>query len=309
MPAEDVVPRSGVRRGVPLPVRWAFGGLAVAALVVAVVRQRHEIAAAVTQLDPAPLAVATALVVAGLVANMLSWRATLAGFGSPLPMGPAARVYLLAQLGKYLPGSIWPVLVQAELGRDHGVPRSRSALAALAAFVIGIDVGVVLTAVTLALSAADTLRAYWWLLLAVPLGSAVLAPPVLNRLLGIGLRLARRPGNPERLAPAALAPAAWWSLVTWLCFGTSTWLIARGIAPGADRLWLLAVGGYTVAWIAGFLFVLAPAGAGAREAALVLVLATAMPHSDAFAVAVVSRVLMLAGDLVAAGIALAARRR
>ncbi len=224
-------------------------------------------------------------------------------------MRPAARVYLLAQLGKYVPGSVWPVLVQAELGRDYGVPRARSGIAAVAAFVVGITVGAVLAVGTLALSAADTLRPSWWLILAVPLACAALAPPTLRRLIDLALRLARRPGGGHRLAPAALVPAAWWSLVTSACFGSSTWVVARVVAPDTPRLWLLSVGAYTVAWIAGFLVFVAPAGAGAREAALVLVLAAGMPHSDAFAVALATRVLSLIGDVLAAAVAFAAGRR
>ena len=46
--------------------------------------------------------------------------ATCASSGSPLPLAVARRVFLLAQLGKYLPGSVWPVLAQTELGRDLG---------------------------------------------------------------------------------------------------------------------------------------------------------------------------------------------
>ncbi len=83
--------------------------------------------------------------------------------------------------------------MQAELGRDHGVPRARSGIAAVAVFVVGIAVGGVLALGTLAFSAADTLRASWWLVVAVPLGCVALAPPVLQRLgdLHCGSRAAR----------------------------------------------------------------------------------------------------------------------
>ena len=39
----------------------------------------------------------------------------------------AGKVLFVGQLGKYLPGSIWPMVAQMELGRDYGVPRRRSA--------------------------------------------------------------------------------------------------------------------------------------------------------------------------------------
>jgi len=61
------------------------------------------------------------------------------------------------------------------------------------------------------------------------------------------------------------------------------------------------VGAFALAWVVGFLVVIAPAGAGPREAALVLALAPVMDAPDALVLALVSRVLMMAGDgLVAA---------
>ena len=36
--------------------------------------------------------------------------------------GPAARLFFVTQLGKYLPGAVWPVLAQMRIGREHGDP-------------------------------------------------------------------------------------------------------------------------------------------------------------------------------------------
>ena len=77
----------------------------------------------------AVLAGSLVAVVAALCGGMLTWRALLADLGSPLPLRPAAKVFFVGQLGKYIPGSVWPVLAQMEMGRDLGVPRPRSAAA------------------------------------------------------------------------------------------------------------------------------------------------------------------------------------
>ena len=68
-------------------------------------------------------------VVAALLCAMMTWRTLLADLGSPLPLRPAAKVFFVGQLGKYIPGAVWPVLAQMEMGRDLGVPRPRSAAA------------------------------------------------------------------------------------------------------------------------------------------------------------------------------------
>jgi uncharacterized membrane protein YbhN (UPF0104 family) len=70
-----------------------------------------------------------------------------------------------------------------------------------------------------------------------------------------------------------------------------------------------ATGGFAVAWCAGFLLVVAPAGAGVREAALVLVLGGTLARPQAWVVALVSRLLFVVGDLGWGGVALLAGRR
>ncbi len=292
------------RRGTARWARRGLGALAVALLLAAAWSQREALADAASRLSAGRLAGAGALVLLGLWTNMLSWRAVLAGLGSPLPLPVAARVYLVAQIGKYLPGSLWPVLAQAELGRDHGVPRVRSGVAAVAALVVGLVVGAVLAAAALGASATGAARAYWWVLLAVPAGLVVLAPPVLQRLLDLALRLARRGGDPHRVEGRALLLGAWWSAVTWLVFGSHVALLADALGADGRLLLVLCTGAYAVAWTVGFLVVVAPAGAGAREGALVLALAPVLERADALAVALLSRGLMLVGDLAAVGLAL-----
>jgi hypothetical protein len=49
-------------------------------------------------------------------ANLKVWQVLLGGLGSPLRTRVAGRILLIGQLGKYIPGSVWPVLTQMELG-------------------------------------------------------------------------------------------------------------------------------------------------------------------------------------------------
>ncbi|MCW2933942.1 MAG: hypothetical protein JWM19_4904 [Actinomycetia bacterium] len=112
-------------------VRYGF-------VVVAVGLGAYGVAAEWGKIGPAlgrigvPISLASlALTLAALVASMWTWRVLLAGLGSPLPFGVAARVMFIGQLGKYLPGAVGPVLAQMELATAHGVPRSRTASAGL----------------------------------------------------------------------------------------------------------------------------------------------------------------------------------
>ena len=56
-------------------------------------------------------------------ATLRVWQTLLAGLGSPLPVPAAGRILFIGQLGKYIPGSVWPILAQMELGARAKVPR------------------------------------------------------------------------------------------------------------------------------------------------------------------------------------------
>jgi uncharacterized membrane protein YbhN (UPF0104 family) len=279
-------------------LRWALAALAVALLVVALVRQGPAVVKALRNLDAWSVTAVAAAVLVALVMNMLSWHALLAGMGSRLPIPAAARLYFLAQLGKYLPGSVWPLLAQIELGREHRMPAARSAAAAGLNLVLNLTTGILLGLVGLALSGSGGLEGYRWVLL--------LHPAVLNRCTAIALRLLRRPVVQTRVTAPALLQAIAWSAAMWIALGLSTAALAHGVGAQGGRLLLLSTGAYAVAWVIGFVVVFAPAGAGPRELVLVVLLAPVLPQPAALAVALVSRALGIMGDLFVAAVAMVA---
>lgn len=297
---------SGRRRA----VRVGLGVLALGLFAYYLSGQAGAIADGLQRMSPLTVLGAAVAVVLALLANALSWRAVLRGLGSDLPLAPAARVYLVAQIGKYLPGSVWPVLAQVELARDYAVPRRRSAAAALIALVLGLAVAVALAAVTLVAAGVEELRGYAWVLGVVPLVAVALHPAVLGRGVDLLARLLRRPPIDARVRGRDLLVAAAWSVVMWVLFGVHIWLLGAGLGLGGADFLLLAVGAYAAAWVGGFVVLFLPAGAGAREAVLWLVLGTVMSQGDAVAIALVSRALTVLGDgITSGGAALAARRR
>ncbi len=291
-------------------VRWGFLVLAVALAVYAVAAVRHELADAAASLSPARVAVALALSVVFVGCTFLAWRAVLADLGSRVRLGPAVSVFGLGQLGKYVPGGVWNVVAAAEIGADHGIPRRRSVTAMAVATLVGVVSGAVVGLAALPFLAAGALGPWGWVLWVLPVAAVVLAPPVLNPLVAAALRLARRPPLEHPLGWRGLGASAGWSVVGWVCAGLQVWALAAGLGmPASARGVALAVGGYALAWVVGFLVVVVPAGAGARELVLLAVLAGTLPHAAVLLVVLTSRVLVTIADLLMAGVgALAARR-
>jgi len=288
-------------------VRAGFLLLAVALLVVAVVREGDSILDSLGRLSPLRVAASALFVLAALTAQMLSWRALFRGSDAEhLTVRVAGRIYFLGQLGKYIPGSVWAVLAQAELGKDHRVPRSQSAVVALGALMVLTVTGGIVGAAGLTVGSAEALTTYWWALLAVPAGAVILCPAVLNRVVQRALRISRQGGPAPALTSGGLLRSALWAIVQWFLFGAHAWLLAVDLGASGPADAATVVGAFALAWVVGFVVVIAPAGAGPREAALVLGLAPIMAAPEGLVLALVSRVLMVVGDGLAA--ALVARR-
>jgi len=291
-------------------VRLGFLLLALVLLVLALRENGAEALEAARDVGAAAAIGSLAAVLVGLLASAMVWRALLADLGTALPMRPALHVFFLGQLGKYVPGSVFAIAAQMELGRSQGAPRSRVGTASLLFMGVLVAAGLLSAAVALPLTSPGALRDYAWVLLLLPVGLAVLHPPVLTRLVQALLRILKRDPLERPLSRRGVGAALGWALAMWVAYGLHLWLLVRPQdTEGRADLLLLSLGAYALAWTAGFLFVVAPAGAGVRELALIAALAPVLDQAAALAVAVLSRVLMTLGDLIwgAAGAAMRPR--
>ncbi|MGI5212007.1 lysylphosphatidylglycerol synthase domain-containing protein [Plantactinospora sp. CA-290183] len=241
--------------------------------------------------------------------GFLAWRAVLADLGAVPPVTGALRIFYVGQLAKYLPGKVWPIVVQARLGRAYRVPGRASAAAAMLVMLVTLGTGLLLTALLLPVLGGGALDRFWWTLLALPPAALVLWPPLANRVITRLLRLARREPLPRPLTARGIVRAAGWSVATWLAYGVHLWLLLRDVgAGGGTELLLRSVGAFAGSWSVGFLLAVAPAGLGPREVALPLLLGATVGQPAALVAAVVSRLLMTIVDLAAPAVAVAAER-
>ncbi len=266
---------------------WGFGGRWV------------EIGYAARAVGPARMCAAVLCAIAGLTLTGVLWRILLAALGSPVGLRDAGAVFFVGQLGKYVPGSVWSFVAQAQLGGSHGVP-ARSSVSASALFLLlHTSTGLVLGAVLAAGGVVRTdLAPGWWLVVAVG-GAATSAPAVLrflgDRLAGSGVR--------TRIAVGDLVRSLALMTGVWACYGACVLVVLPLARPTPSDV-LTAVGAFALAHAAGVLLVLAPAGLGAREAVLVALLTPAVGVPAAAAAALITRLAHSVGDFaLAAGAA------
>ena len=304
--ADPEPPRADRRRAVLGAIVIA---LVFAAAAYAIYRQRHSLADSIRDIGPAAMLASLGLGVLGVACTYPSWRAVLAGLSVRLPWAAGAKVFFTSQLGKYLPGSVWPVLLQMEAGRAHGASRRTMISANLVTLVLSCAVGLLIAAGALPFADTTALHKYWWFLLALPLLLALLHPRAIPWLLDRAFGLLRREPLGERLDARASFVAASWSLASFVLLGLHVAVLALALGGDTTKILLLSVGGMALAVAGGVLFIPAPAGAGVRDVILALVLGAELSSARALAVVIASRVLLILGDIGLAGVAVAIRPR
>ena len=293
-PSVPVVKRSvGTKARISALIGLVLGGAAMVFVAGTLVEEWDEAEAALRNAKPGWLVLAVVLAGAGMASIGVVWGRVLHRLGSGVATGRVVCWYFVGELGKYLPGGVWPVLGRGELARRGGIPRA-------AAYVsVGLSLGMLYLAGMfvamgfLPFAVAGSGFTPWMLvLLALPIGVGALHHRFLEWLLGIVRRLSGRAihfGVP-RWKDSLVLVAMY--VPTWLLIGSSTWAVARAISPEASfpRVMFATV----LSWIAGFIAVPVPTGAGIREA--VLLAASGLDGGVAAATAIVARLIFVAVD-------------
>ena len=283
-------------------LRVLLAALVTTAVVVAIGRNWTEVSADLRRMSAGTVVLAGLLGCLPPMLTVLAWRRLLADLGSPIHLAPAGGIFFVGQLGKYVPGSVWAIVAQAEMAARLNVPRRRTAvtgllnvgLAAVCGFIVGVP------SLRLLISRGESATTGWVLLLLVPPLVLVLWPPLLNWAIALGLRVLRREPLEHRLSGRAVLFTVVAFCASWLCSGLSVYLLARAVSgPDTDagRLVLATVSGFALAAAVSMFTVVLPAGVGLREGLLVLLLGPVISVPAAAAVVVVARFLTVLADV------------
>jgi uncharacterized membrane protein YbhN (UPF0104 family) len=245
-------------------------------------------------LQPGWLALSVLLVFVTYAVQIESWRRILAGWSQPLTYGRAARIWLLVNLGRYVPGKVWSVAGLIVLAQRAGVAAWAAGASAFAIQAIGLGTAVAVVAAATP-GAESPLR----------LGAAALV--AVATIVGLawdrGARwLARAAGLADQFRPlplAAVAESAALTLASWITYGAAFWLLARGLGLPGTLAVTTAAGVFALGYILGLLALFAPGGVGVRELVFIGLLAPALGSGGAVALSVGSRVVLTLCEAVA----------
>ncbi|BAH38656.1 hypothetical membrane protein [Gemmatimonas aurantiaca T-27] len=266
-------------------IGWAFAGQ----------WQEMRTAARDLSIDWPWIGLGTVIVLATYAALIQSWRMLLAGWGGALSFPVAARIWTIANLGRWVPGKVWSVGALGVLAADAGVSGTAAAGAALLGTALNIGAGFAVVVISGAqgldalgqgMSTAATALA--WLFIAGVIALPWILPPLLDR-------LARWRGLPpvgRHISAVTLWTATAINLFSWVGYGIAFAAFARGVTPSVSSNPAVFVAVFSASYLIGYLVLFSPGGLGFREFALVALLVAlgAAGRGDAVILSVTSRV-------------------
>ena len=284
-------------------LQWLLGLAIVGLAVRSLVRNWDELRAQPLKWSVEPGWILLSAVVVWLMYALLisAWRRMLTAWGPGLDFWPAARIWMVSSLGKYLPGKVWAVAGMAVMAQRAGIGAGPATGSAVILQVLAIGTGAAVAGLTgwgalsTAYPGAVTGLAA---LLAVSVGGIglLLWPGLLNRV----LRIAAPDAGPVTPPPGAVVFGLAANAVAWIGYGVALWLLARGLLPEVRLGLLPATAVFTASYLAGFLALFAPGGIGVREGVFILMLQEPIGIGAATALAIASRLLLTVTELGAA---------
>jgi uncharacterized membrane protein YbhN (UPF0104 family) len=231
---------------------------------------------------------------------ILLWRYILVRVASrPLSFRSAYRVWFLSNFGKYLPGKVWTVMGMVYLLKAEGHSTAPVLVSAILNQALSILSGLALSIAVLGVDLIGGMPVPVLVIVAL-LAVAVLYPPLLQRMINLGLRVVRRDAIEIPLPFATVAALFLVYLATWIAYGCAFWLLLLGIGihPTTSFVGIVAI--FAASYLLGFLALFVPGGLGVREGALAMLIARSIPSGLAAPVAVLSRVWLTITELMGA---------
>lgn len=255
-----------------------------------------EVADAFSGIDLLPLFASLAVGLGAMTIIGAVWVGLLQSRGHHAPRTRAMSWYYVGQLGKYVPGGIWPIVGRAELAVRGGVSRpdaykatAYSLVTTYSAATVAVAAGSFLSGMYPIVGAAVVAGlATTWFVLGSPRIETAMASAV-ARLTGRSISL---PDRGQFLRLTAVHVPSW----MFMSLSTSITAHAFGARIGAAEMLFVT----SLSWLAGFVVVGVPGGIGVRESVFTALAGGIVGTPVAVSLALVSRVVFIAVDLLGA---------
>jgi len=240
------------------------------------------------------------------------WCWLMRSYGHTVAVKHAFKIAYLLNLGRYVPGKIWPVFGMAYLAKRIGISERESVSSWIVAQLYA-NLSSALVCITIAMI-EPSIRDYLFQTLpevvalsavgVVFLGVAVLlaSPHLMNSALNVVLRALKRNEVELRITRGESLRLLFGYVLSWGMYGVAFWVFINSLSPAIHATPLVSIGAFVVAYQVGYLAFFVPGGIGVREAAISIALKPFIGEA-AFGVAVAARLWNMIVEISAALIA------
>lgn len=294
----DQAAKSHMKTRIASAAGLLIGLAGIAFVVKTLVTKWDDVSQAFGDIDPINLLGSLALGLCAMTLIGTLWVSMLHARGHVVSRRQALSWYFTGQLGKYVPGGIWPIVGRAELAVRHDIPRS-DAYASTGLSLVTTYLGAIIAIALGAIASRDHLPIAALIIVSLFVGYAVFSNDTLRtRVLSIAGRISpnlQSLTEPRRLATLAIA-----HVPAWILMSLSTSVTANAFGAKISITDMLFV--TSASWLAGFVVVGVPGGIGVREAAFTSLASGMIGAPMAVSLALMSRVVFITVDLLGAAV-------
>jgi uncharacterized membrane protein YbhN (UPF0104 family) len=242
-----------------------------------------------------------------------SWCVLMEAFGFVIPLRQGFKIAYIANLGRYIPGKIWPLFGMAyylkKIDIDMRVAVASWGIATILglppAFLVGF-VTVYFEPPMLTGFAGYKVTDFSLLLVLITLAISVflaMAPRGTILIYNLILRILKKAPVEFELGRRTAIKVYLWYLLSWVSYGAAFYCFLHGMMAGMEIPAIAGIGSFVLAYVIGYIVFFAPGGLGARELVLTSVLFPFI-GSVAVGIAVAARLWNLVNEIIAAIMAL-----
>jgi uncharacterized membrane protein YbhN (UPF0104 family) len=273
-----------------------IGVAGVAFVVKTLITRWDDVQEAFQQVDAPNLVFSLLLGLSAMTSIGWIWVQMISEKGHEVSHQRAMKWYFTGQLGKYVPGGIWPIVGRAEMAARNGIPR-KDAYASTGLSLVTTYLAAVM-AIGIGALGWDSYRPIAVLVaLGLLVGYYIFSHEKLRTaVLGVASKLS--PAALSLTEPRRVVTLTIRHLPSWILMSLSTSVTATAFGAHIGLMQMLFI--TSTSWLAGFVVIGVPGGIGVREAIFTSLAGGIIGTPMAVSLALMSRLVFIAVDLVGA---------
>jgi hypothetical protein len=266
--------------------------ISFAILGLLVYRQREILLTYKWQFHPIPIILTFLLFSFTLFWAAIVWGWILNSLGSKVEYIKHVRYYLISNLAKRIPGTIWYIAGRFQLYAADGVSKNITAVASGIEMILITLAGILLVLAISTKTIAQYYHSPLFLILIFLLGIILLHPKVIRWV------MTKRKIEAKSINYFFIVKGISFYIISWIIGGIILFEIGNIIYPIANTNIIYFINSWALVGVISTIFFFSPSNFGVTEIGLSLLLSNIIPSSIAVIIAVATRIIMILIEII-----------